>query len=62
MNVERRMLTSNFSAGPHEDADESNNEFKWSNSSKAAVVKGDVGARVTKRHITICMDNMATMN
>jgi hypothetical protein len=44
--------TKRSDAGWQEDA-ESNNEVRLSNSSKAFVVKCEVGARVTRMHITV---------
>lgn len=53
--VEKRqgpIRTKRSNAGRQEDA-ESNNEVRLSNSSKASVVKCEVGARVTRMHITV---------
>ena len=46
------IRTRRSDAGRQEDA-ESNNEVRLSNSSKASVVKCEVGARVTRMHIIV---------
>jgi hypothetical protein len=46
------IRTKRSDAGRQEDA-ESNNEVRLSNSSKASVVKCEVGARVTRMHIIV---------
>ena len=46
------IRTKRSDAGRQEDA-ESNNEVRLSNSSKAGVVKCEVGARVTRMHIIV---------
>ena len=53
---QRTIRTKRSDAGRQEDA-ESNNEVRLSNSSKASVVKCEVGARVTRMHIIVFEKN-----
>ena len=50
---ERTVRTKKSSAARQEDDAESNNEVRLSNSSKAGIVKCEVGARVTRIHIIV---------